>query len=54
MSIVLLFAEAYTADGVNGPAYICGIDIEMICQNANFVGILSNDISDMLEKFGVH
>ena len=36
MSIVLLFAEAYIADGANGPAYICEIDTKTICQNANF------------------
>lgn len=51
MSIVLLFAEAYTADGANDSAYIWGIDIKMICQNANFFGILSNYINDMLGKF---
>lgn len=54
MSIVFLFAEAYKADGVNGPAYICRIDTKIILQNAGIFGILSNYISNVLEKFTIY
>lgn len=53
MSITLLFAESYTEDGANGPAYVCGTDIKIICRIVTSVGILLNDIHDMVEKFRI-